>query len=117
MNKSKIEDLARCALAGKMSRRSFLTRMSRLGIGAAAAGGVLSSVANRAMAQDFNWRKHEGKTIKVLLPKHPYATYLTRIIPAFTELTGIRVEHDTLPEGPFFEKKTSELNTRSATYD
>jgi len=117
MSKSRIEDTARSFLAGNMSRRAFIARMSRLGVGAAASAGVLSAVANRAWAQDFNWRKHAGKTIKVLLPKHPYATYLTQILPAFTELTGIRVEHDTLPEGPFFEKKTSELNTRSATYD
>ena len=117
MNKSKAEDVARCFLAGKMGRRAFLTRMSRLGVSVAAASGVLSSVANNAMAADFDWKKHKGKTIRVLLPKHPYATHLTANIPAFTALTGIKVEHDTLPEGPFFEKKTSELNTRSATYD
>ncbi len=117
MSKQKSNDLARCFLAGKIDRRTFLERMGQLGLSVAATGGVLSSVANSAMAADFNWQKHKGETIKVLLPKHPYASHLVENISAFTELTGINVEHDTLPEGPFFEKKTSELNTRSSTYD
>lgn len=117
MNRIKAEDLVKDFLAGNLDRRGFLTRMRNLGLGVAASGGVLSLVANRALAQDFDWAKHKGTTIKVLLPKHPYATQLIANLPAFTELTGITVEHDTLPEGPFFEKKTSELNTRSATYD
>ena len=117
MSAKKTRDIARSFLAGQMSRRQFLSRMSRLGLGTAAAGGVLSSIANTAMAADFDWKKHKGSTIKVLLPKHPYANQLVANIPAFTELTGIKVETDTLPEGPFFEKKTSELSTRSSTYD
>ena len=117
MHDQKANDLARSFLTGKIARRDFLRRIGRLGIGAAAAGGILTAAANRAMAADFDWKKHSGETIKLLLPKHPYADHLIKGLAGFTELTGIQVKTDVLPEGPFFEKKTSELNSRSSSYD
>ena len=117
MHEKKARDLAESYLKNRLGRREFLRRLGGLGIGAAAAGGICAQVANRAMAQSFDWKKHSGETIKLLLPKHPYADHLVKGLPAFTALTGVQVETDTLPEGPFFEKKTSELNSRSSTYD
>lgn len=115
MNKTK--DLAQNLLQGKLDRRTFFKRAGKLGVGAAAANSILATATNQALAANFDWKKHSGETIKVLLPKHPYANQLVKTIDAFTALTGINVEHDILPEGPFFEKKGSELNSRSSTYD
>ena len=117
MSEQRAKDLSRSLLAGKLDRRTFMRRMGQLGFGTAAANSVLALTANKAMAANFDWKKHSGESIRVLLPKHPYANHLVRNIEAFTALTGIEVVQDTLPEGPFFEKKTSELNTKSSTYD
>ena len=117
MSKRKSKDLAKAMFQGDISRRDFFARMGKLGIAGGATVTAYDLFANRAMAADFDWRKYSGETIKLLLPKHPYADHLVKGLPGFTALTGINVETDTLPEGPFFEKKSSELNSRSSTYD
>ena len=47
--------------------------LGALGVTAATAGKLLNLGADPALAADFDWKAHKGKTLKLLLNKHPYA--------------------------------------------
>jgi multiple sugar transport system substrate-binding protein len=51
----------------------------------------------------FSWRQASGQTLRILLNKHPYAEGIRRRIPAFEQLTGIRVAYSMHPESVYFE--------------
>jgi multiple sugar transport system substrate-binding protein len=67
---------------------------------------------------EFDWRAHEGTTLRVLLNQHPYQQALVGELDKFTELTGIQVEYDVFPEQNYFDKVTIDLSAGdSSTYD
>ena len=71
-----------------------------------------------APAGEFNWRAHEGETLKLLLNQHPYQQALVGELPKFEELTGIKVTYDVFPEQNYFDKVTIDLQAGDAsTYD
>lgn len=71
-----------------------------------------------AAAGEFNWRAHEGESIKLLLNQHFYQGALVEELPKFTELTGIDVTYDVFPEQNYFDKVTIDLQAGDAgTYD
>ena len=85
----------------RLSRR----RAMQLGLGAAAAFGLTSMpmAPARVGAQDtgaadvtgpFDWKRHDGTTIRALLNEHPYTTALEEDLEAFSQLTGITVQYD-----------------------
>lgn len=80
---------------------------------------ALALGANLVAAQDsFNWRAHEGETLKLLLNQHPYQQALVGELADFTALTGIEVTYDVFPEQNYFDKVTIDLSAGSAsTYD
>jgi multiple sugar transport system substrate-binding protein len=108
----------------RLSRR----RAMQLGLGAAAAYGLTSMpiALARVGAQDtgaadvtgpFDWKRHDGTTIRALLNEHPYTAALEADLQAFTELTGITVQYDKFPESNYFEKLTVDLQSGQPTYD
>ena len=108
----------------RLSRR----RAMQLGLGAAAAYGMTSMpmAPARVGAQDtgaadvtgpFDWKRHDGTTVRALLNEHPYTTALEEDLEAFSELTGITVQYDKFPESNYFEKLTVDLQSGQPTYD
>jgi ABC-type glycerol-3-phosphate transport system substrate-binding protein len=98
----------------------------QLGLGAGAAAFALPRVAPRVGAQEtgaaditgsFDWKRHDGTTIKALLNEHPYTTALLDQLETFSTLTGITVEYDTFPESNYFEKLTVDLQSGQPSYD
>lgn len=76
------------------------------------------SLSLSATAQDFDWRAHEGESLKLLLNQHPYQQALVGELAKFTELTGIEVTFDVFPEQNYFDKVTIDLSAGDAsTYD
>jgi multiple sugar transport system substrate-binding protein len=78
----------------RVSRR----RAMQLGIGAAAAYGMMAlpPAPERVGAQatgaadvtgPFDWKRHDGTTIRALLNEHPYTTALEEDLQTFTDLT------------------------------
>jgi len=65
----------------------------------------------------FNWRAHEGESIKLLLNKHPYQEALVAELPEFEKLTGIKVTYDIFPEQNYFDKVTIDLSGGQGGYD
>lgn len=104
-------------LRGQMSRRSLIRGLGSLGVTAATAGTLLNLGATRALAADFDWKKHSGTTVKLLLNKHPYADALIANLDNFKELTGMDVQYDVFPEDVYFDKVTAALSSGSTEYD
>ena len=46
----------------------------------------------------FDWQKYKGETIGILFSKHPWSTVVEESLPEFTDLTGITVNFEDLPE-------------------
>lgn len=104
-------------VAGKMSRRELMSGAAKLGLAAGIGNTLLSRSVTKAMAADFDWQAHKGKTINLLLNKHPYADAMIADIDAFKSLTGMDVKYDVFPEDVYFDKVTAALSSKSSQYD
>ncbi|MCD6033536.1 MAG: erythritol/threitol transporter substrate-binding protein, partial [Thermomicrobiales bacterium] len=104
--------------SGRITRRQAM----QLGLGAAVAAGLttMPPAPARVGAQDtgaadvtgpFDWKRHEGTTIRALVNTHPYTDALKGELEKFTELTGITVQYDEFPESNYFEKLTVDLQS------
>ncbi len=110
-------DLIKQVLNGTIDRRSLLKGVSTLGVTAATAGTLLNLAQTKAMAADFNWQANKGKSIKLLLNKHPYADAMIANLENFKKLTGMNVTYDVFPEDVYFDKVTAALSSGSSEYD
>ncbi|MHC2436472.1 ABC transporter substrate-binding protein [Bradyrhizobium sp. USDA 4451] len=91
-----------------ISRRQMLA-------GTAAAGAVgLTGFPARA---EVNWRKYSGTTLEVSLAKGPRGDNLQKYIKEFTELTGIKVESEQVPEQQQRQKCVIELSSGKPSFD
>ncbi len=114
----KEKDLMDSFIKGKISRRGLIRRLGVMGISAATAGVFVNAAATRAWAQsDFDWKKHAGTTVKLLLNKHPYADAMIANLENFKQLTGMNVKYDVFPEDVYFDKVTAALASGSTEYD
>jgi multiple sugar transport system substrate-binding protein len=75
-------------------------------------------IAGMAYAADpFSWTKYQGKTVRLLLNKHPYTDSMLPELDKFQKLTGIKVIYDIFPEEQYFDKLTVVLSSGSSDYD
>ena len=100
-----------------MDRRELLRGAGKLGLGAAAAGYLLNQAQTEALAADFDWQANKGKTVNLLLNKHPYADAMIANLDAFKQLTGMDVKYDVFPEDVYFDKVDAALSSGSDQYD
>ena len=70
-----------------------------------------------AQAQDFNWRKHEGKTVTFLVNNNPIGNALVKFKPEFEKLTGITVKVDGYQEQQMRQRLVTVMNARSDEVD
>ena len=113
----KAKELCETFVARGMGRRELVRRLGALGVTAGLADMLVNAAATQALAADFNWKAHQGTSVKLLLNKHPYADAMIADIEAFKALTGINVTYDIFPEDVYFDKVTAALSSRSAEYD
>ena len=113
-----LKNLARACHENRLGRRDFLTRASVMGFSATAAGLALNGVATDALAAGgVDFQKHKGRTIKLLLNKHPYVDAMLKNLDNFKALTGLNVTYDIFPEDVYFDKVTAALASKSSQYD
>jgi len=63
-------------------------------------------------------KPYRGQTVNVLMPSDSWNDYVRKYIaPEFERVTGIKVNHETLPWGPLEEKLTAELSAGTGAYD
>ncbi|WP_420349484.1 ABC transporter substrate-binding protein [Pelagibius sp.] len=113
----KEKDLIDAFRRGQMSRRSLIRALGALGVSAGTAGVLVNMVSTQAMAADFDWKKHAGTGVKLLLNKHPYTDAMIANLDNFKALTGMEVAYDIFPEDVYFDKVTAALSSRSSEYD
>ena len=113
----KAKDLAEAVVRRQISRRDAMRRMGQLGLGAGTAAFLLNSASTRALAADFDWQKHKGTAIKLLLNKHPYTDAMVANLDNFKNMTGMEVSYDVFPEDVYFDKVTAALSSSSSEYD
>lgn len=94
---------------GRTTRRSVMA-------GAMAAGAFGLSGARRAFAEP-NWKAFDGTDLEVMLTKGPRGETLQKYEQEFTELTGIRVGSEQIPEQQQRQKAVIELTSGSPSFD
>ncbi len=105
-------------MRGTVSRRSMIKGLGAMGMTAATASVLVNAAATRALAQSgFDWQKHSGTTVKLLLNKHPYTDAMIANLDNFKALTGMDVVYDVFPEDVYFDKVTAALSSGSSEYD
>jgi multiple sugar transport system substrate-binding protein len=113
----KERDLIGQFMQGQLGRRELIRRLGQLGVGAAAASYLLNGASTRVLAADFDWQAHQGKTVTLLLNKHPYTDAMIANLDNFKTLTGMDVKYDVFPEDVYFDKVTAALSSQSTQYD
>ncbi|MEO0429066.1 MAG: extracellular solute-binding protein [Pseudomonadota bacterium] len=114
---AKEKDLIRAWQRGQLSRRSLIRGLGAMGMTAAGASTLVNMMQTQALAADFDWKKHAGKSVKLLLNKHPYTDAMIANLDNFKALTGMDVTYDVFPEDVYFDKVTAALSSRSSEYD
>jgi multiple sugar transport system substrate-binding protein len=92
----------------KLSRRAVLA-----GSAAATAAGF---AATPAFSQ-VNWKKYAGTKLEAILAKGPRGDNFQKYIKEFTELTGIQVESEQIPEQQQRQKCVIELASGKPSFD
>lgn len=109
----------------RLSRRSIL-QAAGLGAAGLALGGCSAVTGGGGGAQApgpesvtgaFDWQKAKGTKLKILQTPHVYQQSFQPLLKEFTELTGIEVTADLVPEADYFTKLNTELAGGSGTHD
>src|ERR1700742_3515406 len=80
------------------------------------AAGALSLTGFPARG-DVQWKKYAGTTIEANLIKGPRGELLQKYAAEFTELTGIKVESEVIPEQQQRQKAVIELTSGKPSFD
>src|SRR5882757_9129562 len=92
-----------------ISRRSVLA--------GTAVAGALSLTGLPARAAEPQWKKYAGTKLEVILAKGPRGDNLQKYIKEFTDLTGIQVESEQIPEQQQRQKAVIELASGKPSFD
>src|SRR6201987_887366 len=92
----------------RISRRAVLA--------GSAAAGALAFTGTPARAE-VNWKKFAGTKLEVILAKGPRGDNLQKYVKEFTELTGIQVESEQIPEQQQRQKVVIELSSGRPSFD
>src|SRR5882762_4057620 len=66
---------------------------------------------------DVQWKKYAGTRLEVILAKGPRGDNLQKYIKEFTDLTGIEVESEQIPEQQQRQKAVIELSSGKPSFD
>jgi multiple sugar transport system substrate-binding protein len=84
---------------------------------AVAAALLLVFLAPAASAQDFNWKKHQGKTVTFLANNNPVANAILKYKADFEKDTGIVLKVDSYQEQQMRQRLVTVMNSRSDEVD
>ncbi|MEH3155571.1 MAG: extracellular solute-binding protein [Gordonia paraffinivorans] len=110
----------------RFSRRDMLRAMGVAGTAAAAVpilgacgigGRVSEPNGASAVTGAFDWKSQKGQTLSILQTPHPYQLSYQPLLAEFTELTGIEVKVDLVPEADYFTKLNTELAGGTGKHD
>jgi multiple sugar transport system substrate-binding protein len=118
MSSRKQKELVKKYYENQIGRRELFQRMAAIGVGAAATSVLLNATATEALAAGgVDFQKFKGKSIKLLMNKHPYMDAIIKNLDNFKNLTGLNVSYDIFPEDVYFDKVTTALASKGSQYD
>ncbi|MCW5256604.1 sugar ABC transporter substrate-binding protein [Verminephrobacter aporrectodeae subsp. tuberculatae] len=82
-----------------------------------AAVAFASACAGSACAQEFHWRKHQGKTLTFLANNNPVANALLKYKADFEQQTGMVLKVDSYQEQQMRQRLVTVMNARSDEVD
>ena len=99
--------------------RTSRRRLLKTGAATALLGALPAPfVARFALGQSkFDWQRFSGKTIDVLLVKNPRSDLMQAAEKEFTELTGIKVSSEQVPEQQQRQKAVIEFTSGKPSFD
>ncbi|MET9022866.1 extracellular solute-binding protein [Actinopolymorpha sp. NPDC004070] len=109
-------DILRLAGVGVGAGALGSAGLAGCGFGSPANNGAKDSAAKK-VSGGFDWKKHKGTTLRLLMNKHPYTDALKAHRGEFQDKTGIKLAIDEFPESNYFDKVTLELKSRQGNYD
>jgi len=77
----------------------------------------LAVLAQPALAQEFNWKTHQGTTLTFLANNNPVATALLKHKGDFEKLTGMTLKVDSYQEQQMRQRMVTVMNSRSDEVD
>ena len=117
-------DIALCYLsfeknktAGEKQRMEKSGISRRAVLAGTAAAGAMGFARFPARAAEPQWKKFAGTKLEVILAKGPRGDNLQRYAKEFTELTGIQVESEQIPEQQQRQKVVIELASGKPSFD
>ena len=107
----KERDLMRAFARGRLDRREL---MRSAGQARPRRGGGRLPAERGADARRWpptsTGRRNKGKTVNLLLNKHPYADAMIANLDDFKQMTGMDVKYDVFPEDVYFDKVDAALS-------
>src|SRR5882762_4977840 len=91
-------------------------QISRRAVLAGTAAGAFGLSARPARSE-VNWKKYAGTKLEAILAKGPRGDNFQKHIKEFTELTGIQVESEQIPEQQQRQKCVIELASGKPSFD
>lgn len=85
--------------------------------GLALAALALTAVSQGACAQEFNWKKHQGKTVTFLANNNPVANAIIKYKADFEKQTGMTLKVDAYQEQQMRQRLVTVMNSRSDEVD
>src|SRR5436190_23298861 len=99
---------------GRKTMKDLISRRAVLA-GTAAAGGL--ALSGFPAHSQVNWKKYAGTKLEVILAKGPRGDNLQKYVKEFTDLTGIQVESEQIPEQQQRQKCVIELASGKPSFD
>jgi multiple sugar transport system substrate-binding protein len=96
-------------------KKNLISRRSVLA--GTAAAGLYGLTGSRSYAAEVNWKKYAGTTLEANLVKGPRGELLQKYAAEFTDLTGIKVESEIIPEQQQRQKAVIELTSGKPSFD
>lgn len=91
-----------------ISRRTLLTE---------AAAGTFGLIGSTPSFAQVNWKKHAGTSLEVILAKGPRGELVQKYASEFTDLTGIKIGAEQIPEQQQRQKAVIELASGKPSFD
>ena len=86
-------------------------------LGVLATAALLSFSSASALAQAFNWKKHDGQTLNLLLNNHPWSQAIKDMSGDFSTKTGIKLRIEVFNEEQFRARLSTMLQAKSTDLD
>ncbi len=96
-----------------MTRRDVL----RLGAAAAAGAALTPFALSPAQAATVTWQRYKGTTLALLFYRHPWVDEVVTHFPEFESLTGMKLQHEVIPEVQGREKLVVQMAAGSGDID